>query len=185
LLFLKKEKQNRQHGPLSLLLFPPLGPAKRAAQPRARSHSPSLGLAEPGRATHLTPLSLSFLFLSHPLGPPPFLPTIRRPWNRGGRVVATTPATKLRSSCPEHHDLQHLPHSLEHTTCPQTPWREPHPTMATRWPRRTAPRRYKPTTSKLRGPGARVAHREHSGATGRHGEAISVAGHGGGLAVAW
>jgi hypothetical protein len=38
-------------------------------------------------------------------------------------------------------------------------------------------RRDKPVTTKLRGPRARVAHREHSGATGRRREAAGAAGH--------
>jgi hypothetical protein len=52
------------------------------------------------------------------------------------------------------------------------------PAMVARWPRLAALRRYEPVVTKWRGPGARVAHCEHKGATGRRWEAMKVAGHG-------
>jgi hypothetical protein len=134
----------------------------------------------PTRARSLRPRSRPMRARSWPsqLGPAPLLPRSPLPRVPRSDHGARWPADdhddgdKASTNPPKHHDLHNLPHSLGHTTCPQTPWREPHPTMAARWPRHLALRRYKPVTTKLNAWEASVAHRECSCATGRRGEAV-------------
>jgi hypothetical protein len=145
------------------------GSAQQTAQLRAvacaRAHPRrTLGPADgAGPADGLAPHP--FFLRSLPLC---FFPRVR-PCRHDGQPVATTPTMKPQLLYTEHLDLHHLPHSHEHTTCLQTSWKKPHPTMVARWPRCPAPRRYKPLKTKLRAWEALVAHHEHSCAAGRRG----------------